>query len=232
MMKFTNGDGTQTVEIAIPTTSKNIYVNCSGGADSAILLYMVIKYLEDENRTDANVTVLTCANKRKGNWNSSRATEVINFVTDRLNSPLIKGHYTYYRDVQDVKYFHEVEGSLIKEKKIDVIFSGITANPSPEDSMVIGHDGNMVDLRDECLVERDKGKKKCEEWSGEVLYLHPFGNVDKKMVAELYDRFDLTGTLLPLTRSCEAFADATNNFTEPCGKCWWCLERKWAFGKL
>ena len=54
-------------------------------------------------------------------------------------------------------------------------------------------------------------------------------NIDKKGVAELYDYFGLMDTLFPLTRSCE---DWTDDFSAHCGKCWFCLERLWGFGKL
>lgn len=59
----------------------------------------------------------------------------------------------------------------------------------------------------------------------------PFADKDKKVVAELYNKYNLTDTLFALTRSCESF-EFDETFSEHCGKCWWCKERKWAFGKL
>ena len=43
--------------------------------------------------------------------------------------------------------------------------------------------------------------------------------------------------MLDLTRSCESTPEPNSKFSKdfehiPCGKCWWCLERKWAFGKF
>ena len=42
--------------------------------------------------------------------------------------------------------------------------------------------------------------------------------------------------LFPLTRSCESEEKGQQMLDggpeEHCGKCWWCLERQWAFGRL
>jgi len=47
--------------------------------------------------------------------------------------------------------------------------------------------------------------------------------------AELYRKYNLIDTLLPLTRSCEGWDYMTDGFTKECGECWWCMERSWAF---
>ena len=39
-------------------------------------------------------------------------------------------------------------------------------------------------------------------------------------------------TLFPYTASCTGDAETTNNFTMPCGKCFWCYEKKWAFNMI
>ena len=63
--------------------------------------------------------------------------------------------------------------------------------------------------------------------------------VDKRMIAHLYKHFNVLEELLPHTRSCEWHEGFENNgviVPNPkdghCGECWWCRERKWAFGKL
>jgi hypothetical protein len=61
-------------------------------------------------------------------------------------------------------------------------------------------------------------------------------NVDKKFISFLYTYFNVND-LFDLTRSCEAVPDLEFGFNPdfeklPCGTCWWCLERKWAFGRF
>jgi 7-cyano-7-deazaguanine synthase in queuosine biosynthesis len=51
----------------------------------------------------------------------------------------------------------------------------------------------------------------------------------------MYNQYDVM-PLFDLTRSCEAVPDEDAAFDpefekNPCGRCWWCLERKWAFGR-
>ena len=54
--------------------------------------------------------------------------------------------------------------------------------------------------------------------------------LDKRFVAEMYEQFNLMDNLFPITASCVEYADKTDYFTKPCKKCWWCREKKWAFG--
>jgi len=231
-MKLFDNNTDQSIDFEIPEKYKKIAVNCSGGADSSILLYTVVKYLEDNNITDTKVTVLTCANDLKGRWNARNAADVINFTIDTTGTNIIDQHLSYYRDFQKTEYFHEIEKDLFNTNKIDLVISGVTANPIGDDTTVVDINNNIVDLKDDALPERNGSNH--TEWyqSGIETWYTPFANVDKKMIAAVYNHYEVTDKLLPLTRSCESFADATDNFTKSCGFCWWCLERKWAFGKF
>ena len=94
--------------------------------------------------------------------------------------------------------------------------------PEDDDSIPL----NKERTRDE------SADKPIESWGGFAYYINPFFQINKKGVAKLYDQFGLTRRLFPLTYSCEGPADRTNTHTQHCGKCWWCLERVWAFGFL
>lgn len=221
----------QEVNFSIPQNFTKIAVNCSGGADSSILLYTLIKFLEKNNRTDTKITVLTCANDLKNRWNARNAAKVIDFVIENTKTNLIDLHISYYRDFQKTKYFHEVEHDLFKNNKIDLVVSGITANP-PVGVTVLNANNQLIDLSEEALPERNSKEQKTWYNNDVGTWYTPFINVDKRMIAEIYRHFDLTDTLLPLTRSCEAIEKKLKTYEEPCGTCWWCLERKWAFGKF
>lgn len=61
----------------------------------------------------------------------------------------------------------------------------------------------------------------------------PFGQCDKLKIADLYKKYKLMEDLFPLTRSCTG--GAWNSINQaisdcPCKKCWWCKEKKAAFG--
>jgi 7-cyano-7-deazaguanine synthase in queuosine biosynthesis len=44
----------------------------------------------------------------------------------------------------------------------------------------------------------------------------------------IYKILNLETELFPITRSCEN----DDHIESHCGKCWWCQERIWAFGRL
>ena len=52
-----------------------------------------------------------------------------------------------------------------------------------------------------------------------------FCSVDKKFLAEIYEQENLMNDLFPNTVSCTNISKI-----EPCKKCYWCEEKKWAFG--
>jgi len=225
----------QTIDFEIDPQYKKIGVNLSGGADSAILFYMVCEYLKTNNRTDTSVSVMSCANDLKHRWNVRKAADVINYTIDKLKFNPVDTHYSYYRDKQEVEYFHAVEAKLFDDKRVDMIISGITANPKVnadiEDSK-----GNVINLNETGLSERAEKEQAIFIFvSNNRCYYRPFVNHDKRFVAAMYDHYNVREGLFPLTRSCEAIPDGDYNpefENEPCGTCWWCLERKWAFGKF
>ena len=83
--------------------------------------------------------------------------------------------------------------------------------------------------------QQHKKEKDSETKKGvlqRVHYINPFFVINKKWEAEVYKDLNLLDTLFPLTRSCEGSDYETGNYTFHCGKCWWCEERMWAFGRL
>ena len=235
-MILISDDGTQTVDFDIPEQYKKIGVNCSGGADSGILLYIVVDYLMQSNRTDATVSVSTCANDFKHRWNGRKAADVINWIIDKTGFENFDMHYTYYRDKQDVKYFTEVERGLFLQERIDILVNGITSNPLSE-CIVEDANGNTVDLLETGLDVRNVDSNTPALHQGErYAFYKPFHTIDKKFIASMYRQYNAM-ELFDLTRSCEAVPDELYNSydpkfeQEPCRTCWWCLERKWAFGR-
>ena len=59
--------------------------------------------------------------------------------------------------------------------------------------------------------------------------------IDKQGLGKLYKEHDLMESLFPLTYSCEYYSRDKmygDVGDKHCGKCWWCQEREWGFGKL
>jgi hypothetical protein len=233
IMKLSDNFG-QSIDFDIDPKFKKIGINLSGGADSAILFYMICDYLKENDRPDVSVSVMSCANDLKHRWNPRKAADIINYTIDKLNFNPVDIHYSYYRDVQHVSYFREIEQKLYADNRIDLIVGGITANPlvnaDVEDS-----ESRIINLNETGLsVRNTEGTATTMSiGSNGCGYYMPFINHDKRFVAAMYDHYGVLEELLPLTRSCEAIPDGDFDpafENESCGTCWWCLERKWAFG--
>lgn len=234
-MKLFDEQSNQNIEFSIPTNFKKIAVNCSGGADSSVLLLLTVNYLQEQKRDDVELNVLTCSNDFKHRWNGRKAANVINYVIDKTKYRNFNLHYTYYRDKQDEKYFNEIENDLFITNKIDLVISGLTANP-PKNSFVKNIKDELINLDTNALPERYGSNHLTWQISEDMYWYNPFVNVDKRFIFYLYNKFNAT-ELIDFTRSCESVPDSSKSFQKdfeelPCGKCWWCLERKWAFGKF
>ena len=233
-MLLTDNDG-QSVNFQIPEEYKKILVNVSGGVDSALALYLTVKYIKNNN-LDVEINAMTCANSAKGNWNARKAADVIHTVITRTGYTNFNMHYSFYRDEQEGHYFEQVQKQLLANGIFDFFIHGTTANPGPV--IVKNIRGRPVNLAKDALPDRDL--KNYDVLSRKTVngktfgLMSPWYNVNKKFIAAQYKKFNLLDDLLPLTRSCEnrpAKPVIIDQFeTEPCGKCWWCLEKKWAFG--
>lgn len=220
------------ISIYIPGEKKIIY-KISGGADSAILLYILAKYRQEYNPklkfelcSSVNVNlpyqeifakkVIEYVNSKYplGDFvhhvNDNRGGEFYSVDQDALTAPL----HTNTGTVQD--------GETVQ-------WMGITCNPPVEEMMAHGM------YNDERVFDRDPGHEnnyptqEIEYEPGVYRFNRPFMNHNKRGVAELYTTFGVLDDLFPLTRSCE---EATTDFSKHCGTCWFCLERKWGYGVL
>lgn len=216
----------QTIHFTVPEPHKQICINISGGADSAILLWMLIQYCE-KHIPDAELHVITSANPIKGWYNAKWSTSVLDKVLHLTGTKLIKSHYTFYSTDQIRSELDEVEKMQQDLHGITFTLHGTTQNPPLE----------IVELLEGRHEPRDAGHGRMiiREYVPGITRWTPLMEVDKRMVAYLYKHFDMMEILFPYTRSCEQ--EARHNKDEPdwmithCGECWWCKERHWAFGR-
>lgn len=190
-------------------------VSISGGADSALLLYIVL------DQTDLPVHLFSTVS----GWLESCEIPVIHKICEymeqrfpgRIHNLTIS--FSKSPDHMSQILFKQPISALYASETIKSFLHGTTLSPSIEQQVSCGFPGTL----DENIQRtRDPNIKYAVKmgpgWYG------PLKNIDKKQVAELYKRYNIED-LFDYTRSCVMQSDH-------CGHCWWCHERMWAFGRL
>lgn len=217
----------QTIQFQIDEKYKKILINCSGGADSTLLLYMTCDYIKRFN-LDTTVSLISCSVANKSNLVAKLVANIVDYTVSKLGDGIITNHYSLYRSSGLDEHLHPFQKQLFEQNNMDILFGGITANPK-EETYVTKKNGTTIELRADCnqiLWERNKASTRPELVVRDSYpYYNPFVNVDKRFVADMYKQYEIED-LIPLTRTC----NVVNPQAEPCGNCWSCCERKWAFG--
>lgn len=202
----------------------DVIVKMSGGADSSLLMYLLAKY-KNEYNSDINFIIVSSVAKTKP-YQYIFAKRVVEFI-DTIY-PLGNYQHLHNDNRAGQHYCDDIESFVNSLHTSNTTqYMGITANPSVDEMKLY----NLYDPdRDK---DRDPGFEtdiqENEIFKGVFKRNRPFAKYNKKVIKELYDVYNLTDTLFPLTRSCEKL---TTDFSSHCGDCWWCKERLWAFGKL
>jgi hypothetical protein len=194
------GSFKKTINIELPTVNR-VGVLVSGGADSAILLYLLAK-LNLENGNPCRLIPFTVP---KTDGAIVFARKIVGYINQLLNCDLPQTTV-----VGDIKLHHSqqvLSGSneAFDNYGIDIVVYGSQKTP-PTTEMYV--DGNW-----DYPVRPDK-----------IYYPNaycPFAFVDKRNTIDLYRIFNRMD-LLSITHSC------TENATSRCGKCLFCQERAWA----
>jgi tRNA(Ile)-lysidine synthase TilS/MesJ len=205
----------------------------SGGADSSLLCYMIANKIIQENHKIKIQPV--SIQKRPGELTSA---VVLTKIKELLNADNIFKDHIMYKTPDDWlgdeyhSLFKKKHHEHLKNKNYDLIYSGITSNTAKEEQLNLGQtiDEGIENIRGVDIT------KQLIYYSifvynnelREEIEVRPFFNINKKEIAEKYKELGLLDTLFPLTKSCEDRTVLNGH----CGKCWWCLERKWAFGTL
>ena len=223
----------------------------SGGADSAIVGWLLCKTIVEECNSDPIVYPITMDQPGKA-YQVKFAKGVVAFLKEQWPTVTFGEHITglgsdpivevnpHIGDEGKANPNYNEDQRILAQQFLDnltirCLFNGVTANPSE----FVGQDKLHQQLS--MPPERNKTDKPLPiqyygnphtfppHWGTPGNVFSPLINVDKKAVAELYEYYGLLDTLFPITRSCE---DWTTDFSSHCGVCWFCLERKWGFGKL
>lgn len=240
--------------------ANGIAVTLSGGADSSVIYYKLCLELA-RYKLDIPLYVATLDTDTK-NWHEHYAKKVIKFTKEKTGvepvdhriRKLVKpsGPEEYSEQQDDVLF------DIFREGLANVYYGGLTKNTNPRQQAKNAStvDGIKLNYKD-CLIESYKcdtdrqtnynkfaigyGKPKNVDVPL-FLGILPFVHKNKKEgTAAMYNQLNITDELFPLTYSCtntrsseKTKLSVVNEYQEytHCGRCWNCLERAYAFGRL
>jgi len=239
-MHLHNIDG---VEIPFDSNWSNIAISVSGGADSALLAYLLCSI--NKNSTVHVISHIRMWKTRP--WQQWDSVGVYNWL--KIQFPSIKfRRYTNfiapeleYGNIGPSlidEYGKAVSGDNIQQRAyaeyichtqaIDAYYNAVTCNPS-----LVGFKGM---LERELVRTEDNKHLEFMIHMGRVAS-HPFRFVDKSWVLKQYKRLGIED-LFEKTRSCEGEFKNINyetytpgQYVPVCGECFWCKEREWAINE-
>jgi len=216
-------------------------ISVSGGADSAIMLYVLMLNVKH----DLHIYNFIATERRHA------LEKPFDLVVAKCAELTGKTNYFVHK-VLDVNTSPENIFKTLQEKldtsEVDIIYFGLSKFPPTEvwesweeklswshikmredgvDRPVFGIEIPMPE--DPSLVDPHitiEGNIK-EIKSDSRIYV-PLVNYNKQQIAGIYKELNVEKELFPLSRSCENDEHPDSH----CGKCWWCGERLWGFGYL
>ena len=212
---------------------KTIGIWMSGGADSALLCYLLAEKIKKEN-LNVTIQLITIDYKRPFVFKAGTVRERIEEILDAKS--IFENHIVYNPPGEIVwtpdelaDQFHIRNYEHFKNNKFQVLYSGITTNPPVEVQQTFNY-GILPDVEAKrgTAIQKETNRYFVHPDGGEFWEIKPFFKLDKKDLAELYKSNNLLDNVFPLTRSCEHIGTVHGH----CGRCWWCNEREWAFGRL
>jgi hypothetical protein len=205
-----------------------IGIGISGGADSAVLLYILMS-----NVTEPIHIYNMWSSSRK--YSFAKSVDVVIETCSRLtgNTNYVV-HKVQTEPRETNQFFFNMLTDALNKNEVDIVYMAVTNFPPKE--VYLEFDQQQEDWHNRFRsddVEHPlfgltiSGELDKPLVLGERVYV-PLRNYNKKAVVTLYQALGLLENLLPLTRSCED----DDHRDSHCGKCWWCQERMWAFGHL
>lgn len=230
------------VNISYDSNWKNVAIAVSGGADSALLAYMICKLAYEHDTTIHIINHVRCWKTKP--WQQYDADHVYRWLFQKFYHTRFKRHTNFIAPELEYgnvgpnltdEYGKQVSGDNIqsrayaeficKKHDIDAFYNGVTRNPRLAFA-------NGMRERDIEPTEDNKHLAVMEHM-GFMVY-HPFRFTDKSEIVKMYKDLGIMD-LFEITRSCEGTIegiDHTNyksgQYVPVCGECFWCKERAWA----
>lgn len=245
----------QVDDLSIPFNPlwQRVAINLSGGADSAILAYVIASIIENNGYT-CTLDVITfnrCWATRP--WQGEVSLTVYNWLKNRFPDIIGDRQVTYippeleHGAIGNLKNGKSVDQMLISSfntyaafsKSYRAVYNATTKNPSVDYEILDRMVNRDTDDSAHDIIDLAYIAARGISWS-----LEPLRYVEKDWVLSQYKNYDVLD-LFEVTRSCEGdsthqsligkdFLGHNSNIADipECGDCFWCVERNWAKQKV
>lgn len=220
--------------MGFPISTMGVWV--SGGADSALMLYLLCKQIKLDN-LQIKVQTSTVDYKRPYQnigYNIVKKVQEILECDDTILEPQVYNPPgdTVWTPDELKQQFKDINRVNFTNRHIQLLYTGTTLNPpvTVQEQFEYGvlHDIEAIRGRDVVKQIEKYQVHEIDNQTFEFIEIRPFLETDKQAIGELYKEHNLMDNLFPITRSCEDL----NTVTGHCGHCWWCEERLWGFNTL
>jgi hypothetical protein len=228
------------MDIPFDQNWKNIAISVSGGADSALLAYLICSQV-----TIQSVHIISHKRMWKTRpWQSHDSLTIYTWLLKKFPNIKFVRHTNFI--APDIEYGNmgpnltdeygkKVSGDNIQQRSfaeyicssenIDAYYNGVTRNPR-----LAAFNG----MRERDIDPSEDNKHLERMIHMEVEVLHPFRFIDKSEIVKTYKELDIMD-LFEITRSCEGEFEGIDyttytlgQYVPVCGNCFWCKEREWA----
>lgn len=227
---------------------KSIYLSVSGGVDSTLGFYMIAKHIS-EMKLNTTLTPATAVEPQpfycRNDKNILKITDIIKKMFPKVNIKnnkiiFLKGYQRTLKhekkSYKKVSAMRKMHTENIKKGDYNLGISFVSSFPKDKElkkhkelydmSLTIGPENRIWTGE---KYDKIRPSSRVNIFNKNISWWDPFINLHKKDFADLYLKFNLMDSLFPYTASCTGVAKETDNFTKPCRKCFWCLEKYWAF---
>lgn len=216
----------QSFELFLP--DGNIAVAVSGGLDSTALIFLICKYITDL-KLESKISVKPIHSVCKEQSNSLSITQDIieDLYKTYPNIDIADLEVFGYslKDYKDKREAHDEFHTKLhaEDPELKLIVAALTSLPSRD----IINKWNLSSVDEKRILSKRSVNQIRDNG---ILNYKPMINVDKKIVASLHIFLKLNKNYVKTTWTCTRYAEHTKAFTKPCGYCYHCKEKEWAFG--
>ena len=218
------------MNLTIDKKWKRIGISLSGGADSALLAYLIL------SQTDADIYFTTQIRMWKTRpWQRYIAQDVVEWFQNRFNNHIehIEGFVPPEMEEPSTTYITDEYGATKPGNRIILrSFNEFVGHTYNLDAWFAGVNKNPEDILGG-PKERYKGVLPLHMKHMGVDIFHPFVYTTKDWIVKQYFEHSIQD-LLDITRSCEGEFEGLDYTTytpgqhvPKCGHCFWCKERQW-----